>query len=77
MKTLRLSLALVAMSFAFAGLVRAEAEKTSPGAPAGCCKKAAAADKTCTHGCCTAASKDGKNCEKCGGKNEAKAEKAS
>jgi hypothetical protein len=80
MKTLRLSLALIAASFAFAGLAQAHdhAKPEAPaGTPAGCCKKAAAADKACTHGCCTTAAKDGKNCEKCGGKNEAKAEKAS
>ncbi|MBC8039445.1 MAG: hypothetical protein H7Y06_02790, partial [Opitutaceae bacterium] len=53
------------------------ADKPAPGAPAGCCKKAAAADKACTHDCCATAAKDGKNCEKCGGKNAPKAEKTS
>ncbi|MEZ0217031.1 MAG: hypothetical protein ACAH89_07845 [Rariglobus sp.] len=76
MKTLRLSLALIVASFAFANLVRAE--DTKPAAkPAKCCEKAAADGKACTHSCCASAAKDGKNCEKCGGKNEAKAEKAS
>jgi hypothetical protein len=75
MKTLRLSLALIIASFAFANLVRAEDEKPA-GKPAKCCAKAAADGKTCTHECCEAAAKDGKNCEKCGGKNEAKTEHA-
>ncbi|CAM2948682.1 hypothetical protein [Rariglobus hedericola] len=75
MKTLRLSLALIVASFAFANLVRSEETKPA-GKPAKCCEKAAAEGKSCTHGCCAANAKDDKNCEKCGGKNEAKAEKA-
>ena len=52
---------------------------------ANCCKKAADdSKKTCSHKCCVAAAKEGKECEKCGGsgelpkkakKDEAKAEK--
>jgi hypothetical protein len=76
MKTLRFSLALIAASFAVTHLARAEDAKPA-GTPAACCKKAAAADKACTHGCCTEAAKTAKNCEKCGGKNEVKTEKAS
>jgi hypothetical protein len=77
MKTLRFSLALIAASFAFAYLARAEDAKPV-GTPAGSCKKAAAAaEKACTHGCCTDAAKTAKNCEKCGGKNEIKTEKPS
>lgn len=76
MKTLRLSLALIAASFAFVTLSQAEDSKPA-GKPAKCCEKAAADGKACTHSCCAAAAKDGKNCEKCGGKNETKAEKAS
>lgn len=42
---------------------------------AACCAKAAkeakeGVDKACTHKCCIAAAKDGKECEKCGGKGE-------
>jgi hypothetical protein len=37
---------------------------------ADCCKKAADDKKTCTHKCCVAAAKDGKECEKCGGSGE-------
>jgi len=75
MKTLRLPLALVIAAFAFSSL--AQADETKPaGKPAKCCVKAAAEGKTCTHDCCAEAAKDGKNCEKCGGKNEAKSEKA-
>ena len=37
---------------------------------ADCCKKATDDKKTCTHKCCVAAAKDGKECEKCGGSGE-------
>ena len=37
---------------------------------ADCCKKAADDKKTCTHKCCVAAAKEGKECEKCGGSGE-------
>ena len=38
---------------------------------ADCCKKAAdGGKKACTHKCCVAAAKDGKECEKCGGSGE-------
>lgn len=73
MKTLRITLVLAIASFAT--LVRAEDAKPA-GAPAGCCKKAAVAEKACTHGCCVAAAKEQKNCEKCGGKNAPKTEHA-
>lgn len=74
MKSLRLSLALIAAAFALSALARAEESKPAA-APAGCCKKAAAAGKECAHTCCAASAKDKKNCEKCGGKNEAPSEK--
>jgi hypothetical protein len=35
-----------------------------------CCKKAADAGTACTHKCCIAAAKEGKECEKCGGSGE-------
>lgn len=75
MKTLRLSLALIVSAFAFSSLVQADEAKPA-GKPAKCCEKAAKDGKTCTHDCCADAAKDGKKCEKCGGKNEAKTEKA-
>jgi hypothetical protein len=34
--------------------------------------KAEKEGKACGHECCVAAAKEGKNCEKCGGTNEAK-----
>lgn len=76
MKTLRLSLALVVAAFAFSSLAQAADAPKSDSKPGKCCEKATKDGKTCTHGCCTEAAKDGKNCEKCGGKNEAKTEKA-
>lgn len=76
MKTLRITLSLALASFVFAGFAQASNEKPADAA-AGCCKKAAAADKTCTHGCCTTAAKENKNCEKCGGKNAPKPEQSS
>lgn len=72
MKSLRFSLALIVAAFALSNLARAEDSKPAPaGEPGKCCAKAAADGQTCTHGCCTAATKEGKHCEKCGGKNEA------
>jgi len=38
---------------------------------ADCCKKAADdGKKACTHKCCVAAAKEGKECEKCGGSGD-------
>src|SRR5581483_1525266 len=37
---------------------------------ADCCKKAADKGEACSHKCCVAAAKDGKECEKCGGSGE-------
>ena len=49
------------------------AEDAKPAAaPAKCCVKAEKAGKTCDHECCEEAAKEHKNCEKCGGTNEAK-----
>lgn len=76
MKTLRLSLAFIAASFAFAGLAQAD-DHTPAGKPAKCCEKSSAEGKSCTHGCCVEAAKGSKNCEKCGGKNAARSEKTS
>jgi hypothetical protein len=62
-------LAIVVASFLTAGLsFAADAQPAAPAAKvAGCCAKAAKDHKTCTHECCVAANKAGKNCEKCGG----------
>ena len=37
---------------------------------AGCCASAVKKGAVCDHKCCVAAAKDGKECEKCGGKGE-------
>ncbi|MDF3056941.1 MAG: hypothetical protein K0R17_1156 [Rariglobus sp.] len=77
MKSLRLPLALLVAAFAFSNLARAEDPKPAlAGEPAACCKKNAEAGKACPHGCCATAAKDDKNCEKCGGKNAPKPDKA-
>jgi hypothetical protein len=73
MKSLRL-VAMMAFGLTLgAALMHAEPAKSEPAkaAPAKgkCCAKKEAAGEKCTHECCTAAAKDGKNCEKCGGKN--------
>lgn len=75
MKTFALIL-IATVSFVFASLAQAEDAKSAAD-KAGCCKKAAAADKACSHACCVTAAKESKNCEKCGGKSEAKSEKVS
>jgi hypothetical protein len=65
-------LACTVLSFAFAGSAFAADEKKPEGTPAGCCAKAAADGKSCTHACCVQAAEAGKQCEKCGGKNQKK-----
>ncbi len=50
---------LFAASLAFAAAVENKA--------AGCCAKAKAEGKTCTHPCCVEAAKNGDNCTKCKG----------
>ena len=58
-------LSLVLFAFALATPAFAEHKQ------ADCCKKAAdAGKKACTHKCCVAAAKDGKECEKCGGSGD-------
>ena len=64
-------IAFVAAGFAFA----AEGEKKMENKVAGCCTKAKADGKTCTHACCVEAAKDGKNCAKCGGAGDIQKEK--
>jgi hypothetical protein len=73
MKTLKTLLALAALSFVFAGFVRADETKPAPeGKKAACCARAEGEQKDCAHSCCVEAGKQGKNCEKCGGTNEKK-----
>jgi len=71
MKSIRILSVLVIASFLSAAFVRAE-EANKEGTKAGCCVKAEKKGEKCSHECCEAAAKDGKNCEKCGGKNEPK-----
>lgn len=74
MKTLRsiLLFTLATGAFTFA-TATPKAEEAKPNAgKAACCIKAEANEGNCQHGCCVAAAKDGRNCEKCGGKNEKK-----
>lgn len=54
-------ISLFTASFAFAADGKTEAKV------AGCCAKAKADEKTCSHACCVEATKAGKNCTKCGG----------
>ena len=62
-----LTLAFVSL-FAGAALFAVDEKKDAPAAKvAGCCAKAAADGKKCTHECCVEAAKAGNNCEKCKG----------
>ena len=64
-KTIKSLVAFAAVSLFAAGLAFAADKEASK--VAGCCTKAKADGKTCSHACCVAAAKDGKNCTKCGG----------
>lgn len=81
MKSPKSIVALVVLSLFAAGLSFAqEAKKDAPASKqAGCCARAEKDSKACAHECCTAAAKDGNNCEKCkgSGKIEKKEEKKS
>ena len=69
-------LALVVIAFVAAGLAfAAEGEKKAEAKVAGCCAKAKADGKSCTHACCVEAAKEGKNCAKCGGSGDLAKEK--
>ena len=76
MKSPKSILALVVLTLLSTGLAFAGDDKKESKA-AGCCAKAEAKGEKCSHECCTAAAKDGNNCEKCkgSGKMEKKAEK--
>jgi len=56
------SLLVIAAAFFAAGVVFAAESKV-----AGCCAKAQASGKTCSHACCVENAKKGDNCTKCGG----------
>jgi hypothetical protein len=58
-------ISLFAAGFAFAAEGSKDAKPEAK--VAGCCAKAKAEDKTCTHACCVEAAKAGNNCTKCGG----------
>jgi len=56
-------ISLFAAGFAFA----AEGKKDGAAKVAGCCTKAKADSKACSHACCVESTKAGNNCTKCGG----------
>jgi hypothetical protein len=64
MKSLKSILALAIIS---AGALAFAAETKTESKVAGCCTKAKADGKTCSHACCVEAAKAGNNCTKCGG----------
>ena len=66
MKKSSKSLLSLAFATVFAAGVMFAADKTDSKV-AGCCTKAQADGKTCTHACCVEAAKAGNNCTKCGG----------
>ena len=66
MKKSKSFVALAVLSMFAAGLAFA-ADKTAESKVAGCCTKAKADGKTCSHACCVEAAKAGNNCTKCGG----------
>jgi len=69
MRILRIS-AIIALGLAFGQAFSEGSEAKKEGQPAKCCAKAEKeSGKKCSHSCCTESAKDGKNCEKCGGKN--------
>ena len=77
MKNLRLLLALAVAGFAAAALQADEKKDAPVSKVAGCCAKAEAKGEKCTHECCVAAAKEGKNCEKCHGSGKLEPKKPS
>jgi hypothetical protein len=67
-------LALAVASLFAAGALFAADTKTETKV-AGCCVKAKADGKTCSHACCVEAAKAGNNCTKCGGSGKIEAPK--
>ena len=79
MRTMRLCAIVtlgLALGYAFADAKDEDKKKVSEGGKAKCCMRAEKAGNMCTHECCVASAKDGKNCEACGGHNKAKDKKA-
>jgi hypothetical protein len=75
MKKFTSIVAFAVVSLFVASFVSAEEAKKAESKVAGCCAKAKADGKTCTHACCVEAAKDGKNCAKCGGAGDLAKEK--
>jgi hypothetical protein len=71
MKSLRL-IPLLALGLVLSYSVSRAEEAKPAGTEAKCCAKAEKNGEACKHECCVAAAKEHKNCEKCGGTNEAK-----
>ena len=68
MKSLKTFLAFAIISLVGAGFAFAADKDAKPAAKvAGCCAKAKADGKTCSHACCVESAKAGNNCTKCGG----------
>ena len=63
-KSIKSLVVFASLSLFAAGLAFAAAAESKV---AGCCAKAAKADKKCDHECCVSAAKNGMNCEKCKG----------
>lgn len=61
------SLVALALGSIFAASMMFAAETKVENKAAGCCLKAQAEGKTCTHACCVEAAKAGDNCTKCKG----------
>ena len=68
-KSPKLIAAFAVLSLFAAGLFAAEKEAAKPtdAKVAGCCTKAKADGKACSHACCVESAKAGNNCTKCGG----------
>lgn len=71
MKSLRL-IPLLALGLVLGYAVSHAEEAKSDGTKGKCCLKAEKNGEACKHECCVEAAKSHKNCEKCGGTNEAK-----
>lgn len=73
MKSSKILAAFAALSILAAGALFA-ADKVE-NKTAGCCAKAKADGKTCTHECCVAAAAKGDNCTKCKGSGKIETKK--
>jgi hypothetical protein len=66
MKKISNSFIALAVASLFSASVMFAADKAETKV-AGCCTKAQADGKTCSHACCVESAKAGNNCTKCGG----------